>query len=347
MKNNPRSWALTGVLFAVACAFTIFSGISIADMVKPDEPTIASESENESDTEAPSYEEPETLAPASSEEPETETAETESVPEETTTEEAPPETAAPQENASYRTLTEEELQNIAASYDGTLKNFYSSRDTDETNRPICCNNLYQDLISKFSAVSVYNNADSATAALCFILTIEYDDNTSNLLNVLANYGVKATFFVDQNYCEHNPGVISRIINEGHELASLGATFPSNGLASLPLANQMNDIAAFHEYIQNAYGYSMSKLYYGYDVYSDQAVALANAMGYRVCFYSINYVDYDHNAAIDANAFLQDMQTRLHYGAIYSFHTTNIASVNIMAGLIEHIQAQGYTITLIQ
>lgn len=45
--------------------------------------------------------------------------------------------------------------------------------------------------------------------------------TNVILDTLRKHGVKATFFVTVNFAEHAPEEVSRIINEGHELASHG------------------------------------------------------------------------------------------------------------------------------
>jgi polysaccharide deacetylase family protein (PEP-CTERM system associated) len=47
------------------------------------------------------------------------------------------------------------------------------------------------------------------------------DNTSRILDLFAKYQVKATFFTLGWVAERNPGLIKRIVAEGHELASHG------------------------------------------------------------------------------------------------------------------------------
>lgn len=44
-------------------------------------------------------------------------------------------------------------------------------------------------------------------------------NTPAILDILANYGVKATFFVTGTMCENNPDVLKRIFNEGHAIGN--------------------------------------------------------------------------------------------------------------------------------
>lgn len=56
--------------------------------------------------------------------------------------------------------------------------------------------------------------------------------TNVILDTLRKHGIKATFFVTVNFAEHAPDEFSRIINEGHELASHGmnhTTFKADDL----------------------------------------------------------------------------------------------------------------------
>lgn len=45
--------------------------------------------------------------------------------------------------------------------------------------------------------------------------------TSRILDTLAERGVKATFFCTSNFVENAPGIVTRIIGDGHELAAHG------------------------------------------------------------------------------------------------------------------------------
>lgn len=47
------------------------------------------------------------------------------------------------------------------------------------------------------------------------------EGTTRILDLLAKYAVKATFFCTANFADHAPAIIQRIIAEGHEVASHG------------------------------------------------------------------------------------------------------------------------------
>ncbi len=59
-----------------------------------------------------------------------------------------------------------------------------------------------------------------------------EENTPKVLDVLARYGVKATFFVIGEKAAMHPEILKRIVDEGHEIGnhtmSHGSTFPMMG-----------------------------------------------------------------------------------------------------------------------
>lgn len=371
MRNKlSRSWLITIIISALSCVFAAFCGLSIAGMtqsasdqeeslsseekessesIKEDpsdssqatEPSSEKESSSSKKESSSEKDDPKETEPDETEPEETEPEETESVETESETPAEPSETPAP--SGAFRVPSDEELNAIAAEYSADLQYYYSSTVTDAANRPLCCTDFEQQLKQKFDNVIIYTGQDN-TVALTFLLTLEYDGNTSKILDILAANNVKAVFYTNLNYSELNPDIIIRIISEGHTLGSLGASIPEGGLPAVGLAEQAAQIAAFHNYIAEHYNYHMDKLFYAYDNFSEQSIAVAKACGYKVCFYSINYSDYDHNADINPDSFLLNLEERLHGGAVYSLHTTNSATVILMPGLIKYIQDQGYTLT---
>ncbi|MFZ4768404.1 MAG: polysaccharide deacetylase family protein, partial [Roseimicrobium sp.] len=63
------------------------------------------------------------------------------------------------------------------------------------------------------------------------LAITFDDgphpqNTPRLLNILRERNIKATFFVVGELAKEHPGIIRRILAEGHEIGNHTMTHPT-------------------------------------------------------------------------------------------------------------------------
>lgn len=53
-----------------------------------------------------------------------------------------------------------------------------------------------------------------------IFTVEADENITDILNILNNYNVKASFFVNYNWFTNNNDLVSEMINKGHTISPL-------------------------------------------------------------------------------------------------------------------------------
>ena len=342
MQTEKRLWLIACVVFLAAAGFAIFAGFSIAGMtgrgeIKPSGSNTDEEDPFASEEEGP--EEPvETLPPASETAPEEE--ETEPSSEEPAT---LPEPAA----GNIHLLSSEELDQIRNLYSSEVTAFHSAGERDEQNRPVLLTALSQDLTEHYKNVRIFNGGSDKSVSLIFLLTAENGRNTELILNHLLARGVKATFFIDYYYAAQNQGLIARMIEEGHEIGSLGYHLPEGGIAYSDIADQQQDAMDLQQAVEEMFHYTMSKYYFGYDAYSEQSLALMTQMGYTVVFFSSSYPDYNATEAIDTAAFLETMKNELHPNAVYCLHTVNNSTVDMIPGLLDHILNSGYQITLIQ
>ena len=315
MSETMKKWLITAGCALGAIVLTALIGVLIVKMtggegsVKPSESeaVVDSTDENEGESKTPEATTEETPS-------ETEATTEESTTEEPSSETEPPETEPPVVVADIHQLSAEEIADIRANYKDTEQYFYAGgSDRDEQNRAQSCVTRNDWLNNAIGNVIVFGpDTNPPSVYFSFILTTEYAPNTEDILNVLAALGIRGLFLTDKPYAEHNPAIIQRILNEGHEIGSMGATLPEGGIAKLGLEELTANLYDFHCYMRDTYGYVMGKFYFSYDLYSEQAVATAVRMGYHVIFYSANYEDYDHNKAIDLTNFMNSLAYQLHY-----------------------------------
>ncbi|GEM_PF-3509126 len=329
--KDKRLWICVAAVFIVAAAFTIFAGISIYNLTV--RPSAGGKAPVVADADTDDKQE----ADVSSEEPSSEEAT-----------EAP--TVDPNYNplndgiAGVHALTDEQIDYIASHYDGTSEYIYTSLEMGENGIP----QSLEHFKSKLAGIDniTYTGKDT-NAYFIFVLTHEYDENiTSQILDMLNYYGIKATFFMCQGYAEAYPEIVERLIKDGHEIGSLGASYPDGGLSTYGLKDQMNDIMRFQEFMENTYSYTMKRFYPCGEMISCQSAVLWTQMGLEVVMYGASYEDYSHDAEIDPETFFNDMKTALHNGVIYRFHTTNLSTCNLMPSLISYLQQCGFGIGLL-
>ena len=325
MSNRLKTWLITGGVVLALCAGAVLSGFAIAKMTgakgrqedksdMPEVPTAPTDPVDADVTEAPTSAEPTTKNPKK---------ETNSPDKKT---EAPTEPSEPDTSAKIHELTSADLSVIRGQYAGERKNYYAGGAADSSNRPISCNKFSETFTTLFGeSVHIYQS----------------DEKT--ILDALSAQGVMATFFVNRSFAEKNPAIIQRIINEGHTLGSLGATFPDSGFSTLSLEEQMESALSLQNYIRDTYGYEMKYFNFVHDDYSEQSLALLTQMGYQVVYYSVKYADYSPTQVIDINDYLDTVKRWIHPGVVYNFHTTNPATLNVVPQLITYLRDSGYTV----
>ena len=305
-------------------------------------------SDGASDTAAPETAPPET-PPAEPETPATEPPAPETpateppAPETPATEPPAPETAPPPVTqipyvGNIHALSQDQINAIRANYD--------------------CNGRGYGGITYFQAApSVQSQMDSMgincrtlvpggnTVALTFQEGWE-PGYTGQLLDILAQKGVKGNFYITHEYAASRPDLVWRMINEGHTVGSHTYACPNTAIAYFNLEDIMNDAMQMQQYMLSTFGYDMHAYNYNSGAWSPGSAKMLSDMGYTVVLCSNSYSDYSAYDYIDPNVWLPQLKAGLIPGSIYAFHVTNPVTVQMIGPLIDYIRSMGYTFVLI-
>ena len=208
---------------------------------------------------------------------------------------------------------------------------------DEYNRPTGAL-YYKELYSKYNADFIKDNKNE------IYLTFDegYENGyTSQILDVLKEKGIKATFFITKPYAESNYELVKRMINEGHTVGSHSVTHPAAGMPSLSIDDQIYEVKELHNYVKQKFDYDMYLFRYPAGIFSEQSLALVNSLGYTSVFWSFAYADWDPNNQPDEAEALKKVTDRLHNGAIYLLHAVSKTNADILGDFIDNAIKQGY------
>jgi polysaccharide deacetylase family sporulation protein PdaB len=119
-----------------------------------------------------------------------------------------------------------------------------------------------------------------------VIALTFDDGphrkyTPEILDLLAEYDAEATFFVVGENAEKNPKVVSRMYEEGHELAIHTYTHPLK--ANVP--NVLKEIRQTHETIYGISGFSPTLFRPVEGRYTDELIDAVVKEGYKVVMWS--------------------------------------------------------------
>lgn len=176
------------------------------------------------------------------------------------------------------------------------------------------------------------------------LALTFDDGpdgryTDEILDVLGEYGVKATFFVIGKNCESSPDVLRRVVEEGHEVGNHTYSHPHlKGLSEEELEKQ---IKMTEQLVLNYTGIKTKLFRPPEGYYSNGIGVLCNSLGYRAVLWSVDTTDW---RGPDAEEIAQTVISEARSGVIILCHDYVAKKSNTPAALrifIPQLLEQGY------
>lgn len=132
------------------------------------------------------------------------------------------------------------------------------------------------------------------------IALTFDDGphpryTAEILDLLREYNVRATFFViGENIEYYDKNIISQMLLDGHEIGN--HTFTHAHTKEMSEQKFIADVEKCHNLVLERYGYEM-KLFRPPEGYVDKKVGeVANKLGYSVILWSIDTRDWEHTAS---------------------------------------------------
>lgn len=322
---------LTAIIFLTTAVIRLISGLFEKDakgeIVLPVETTV------QLDTSQEQTEETTVTETAAAETTTTEVPTTEMTPEELTTD-----STAPSGGISGEQLN-------AADFDGysTEKVPYGfGAEVDEYNRPDGCT-WYANKFSNYTALFIMPKSNNIY--LTFDEGYEYGFS-GEILDTLKEKNVKAVFFITLPYAKQNPDLVQRMIDEGHIIGNHTTTHPAGGLQQYDAQRQIDDIDQVTQYVKDNFGYEMTLFRYPEGSFSEQSLAIVNALGYTPVFWSFAYKDWDVNNQPELSTSLQNALDKAHGGAIYLLHGESETNTKMLPDLIDGLRAKGYSLELL-
>ncbi len=208
---------------------------------------------------------------------------------------------------------------------------------DDLNRPRGALRFNEEY-SKFRAKAI-NDTEEKVIMLTFDQGYE-NGYTGKILDTLKEKGVKATFFVVQDYAERQPELVQRMIDEGHTVGS--HSWHHYSMPELSVEEATEEIMELHDYMLENFGICMNKFRPPKGEYSELSLAVTGDLGYETVLWSFAYADWDPDNQPEQTASLQKLIDRAHPGAIYLLHSVSETNAEILGDFIDEMLAQGYS-----
>lgn len=224
-------------------------------------------------------------------------------------------------------------------YDNRKIAYGMGNDTDSENRPlgaVSAQSQYGDMGALFIGNDAYKR-----------IWLTFDEGyengyTSKILDTLKEKNIRAVFFVTYDYCEKNPELIRRMIDEGHTVGNHTYSHPS--LPDCSPDELYAELSLLHEYVKNEFGYDMYVMRPPMGEFSERVLACARELGYTTILWSFAYPDWDVNSQPEPEAAFKKITGKTHNGAVYLLHAVSKTNTAILGSVIDYWKDNGYVIT---
>ena len=197
-----------------------------------------------------------------------------------------------------------------------------------------------DAFDHVQALALDTQTQEKIMYLTFDNGYEYENLTADILDTLKEKGVKAAFFVTLSYVKQNPQLVQRMIDEGHIVGNHSSTHPS--FPKLDRVAMAQEIATLDNYLRENFGYSSPYFRFPSGEYSECALELVTAIGFRSIFWSAAYADWDTTTQKGADYAFSTVTSRFHPGAVILLHAVSQDNADALGRIIDEARNQGYS-----
>lgn len=212
-------------------------------------------------------------------------------------------------------------------------------ETDSDNRPVGAVQAQE----KYGSYGGKFISDSNDKTIYLTFDEGYENGcTGRILDILKEKNVTATFYVTLDYAKSSPELVSRMINEGHEVGNHSCTHPS--LPDISDDMVFEEIHGLETYISDNFGgYKTVTMRPPRGEFSVRTLRLAKNMGYDTVLWSFAYNDWNTDNQPDTDTAYKRITSATHNGAIYLLHAVSETNTEILADVIDYWQENGYTV----
>ncbi len=187
----------------------------------------------------------------------------------------------------------------------------------------------------------YYQGDITENKVSLAINVDWgEEYIPDMLAVLDEYHVKATFFLTGRWADKNPDIAAAIVAAGHEIGNhaYSHSSPNNNTYE----QNIEEITKTEDAIAKATGVT-TRLYAPPSGEKEEHVLrAAKDCGYKVILWSIDTIDWQKP---DANTIVNRVVGKLHGGAIILAHPTE-STLAALPDIIEKAQEQGYVFTTV-
>ena len=164
-----------------------------------------------------------------------------------------------------------------------------------------------------------------------------NEDTQILIDTLAKYNVKTTFFVVGDWVEKYPESVKALADAGHEV--MNHSNCHDHYNSLSTEQIIADVTACNEKIAAVTGVSPTLIRCPYGEYDDHVISAIRSMGMEPVQWDVDSLDWKD---YDADTICRRVTGKVQPGSIVLFHNAAKHTPEALPAILETLLREGYT-----
>ena len=174
-----------------------------------------------------------------------------------------------------------------------------------------------------------------------VVALTFDDGpipgkTEPVLDLLRDSKVPATFFVLGENAERHPGILERMVTEGHEIGN--HTYSHPDLTKLPTAKVRKEISRCQSIVQEAVGYRPRFFRPPYGAANLTVLSILSSQSLSSAFWSVDPQDWKGGSGEEI---VNEVSKHLENGSIILLHERSPNTYQSVPKLIQVIREKGF------
>ncbi len=221
----------------------------------------------------------------------------------------------------------------------TIGCYFGISKNDQPNQMSIDNQKRFDEYNNIQALALDTVSTDKGMYLTFDCGYEYNNLTAVILDTLKEKNVKAIFFCTLSYLKRNPGLVRRMINEGHAVGNHSATHPD--FTTISRTKMAEELYLFDKYLTENFGLKSTYFRFPSGNHSENALELVTSQGYKSIFWSVAYKDWETANQPNPETAFQTVTSSYHPGAVILLHAVSKTNSEILGRLIDNAHQRGY------
>ena len=163
-----------------------------------------------------------------------------------------------------------------------------------------------------------------------------NEDTQQLIDILAQYNIKATFFIVGDWVRKYPESVKALSDAGHSIQNHSDTHPH--LTALSRDGVVNELEKCNDEIEKITGVRPDLVRVPYGDYNNAVIEAADSINMYTIQWDVDSLDWKDLSAQDIHS---KVMGKVREGSIVLFHNAALHTPEALPSIIEDLQKKGF------